>query len=289
MEWALVICIWAQFAAAMLLFGGGLFRLLLGGVATAIDHDLVRWLRGATFVACISALGWLSLEAANMGEGWSDATDPGAIVAVLRETSFGHVWTVRLVIALFLLPVAFAPVSRRAFRFGTALSALFLASLALTGHAVMDEGAAGILHPLNQMVHLLAGGAWIGSLLPLWLCLRLSADTDALAHLAVHRFAWLGYAAVALVLASGILNMWFVISGIGAIAATFYGHLLLIKLVLVGGMLALAVLNRFRLTPILKDTPPARTWLIRSVFAEILFAVGILAAASFLGTSVPSF
>jgi putative copper resistance protein D len=288
MEWALVICIWAQFAAAMLLFGGGLFRLLLGGAAAAIDPDLVRWLRGATFVALLSALGWLSLEAASMGEGRPDATDPVAIVAVLRETSFGHVWTARLVIALFLLPVAYAPVSRRAFRFGTGFSALFLASLALTGHAVMDEGAAGMLHPLNQMVHLLAGGAWIGSLLPLWLCLRWSADTDALAHLAVHRFAWLGYVAVALVLASGILNMWFVIGDIGAIAATFYGHLLLIKLALVGGMLALAVLNRFRIAPVLENTPPARAWLMWSVFAEIFLAVGVVAVASLLGATAPA-
>ena len=38
----IVFCIWAQFAAAMLLFGGGLFRLLLGGLAAAIDRDLVR-------------------------------------------------------------------------------------------------------------------------------------------------------------------------------------------------------------------------------------------------------
>lgn len=288
MQTALVICIWAQFAAAMLLFGGGLFRLLLGGLAAAIDRDLVRALRGATLVACLSALGWLMLEAANMGEGWSDAIDAATVEAVLRDTDFGHVWTARLVMALFLVAFAVAPASRRAFRFGTALSALFLASLALTGHAVMDEGVAGILHPLNQMAHLLAGGAWIGALLPLWLCLRRGVEADALTLLAVRRFAGLGYVSVAMVLASGVANTWFLIGGVNGLVATFYGRLLLVKLTLVVAMLALATLNRFRLAPDLEASPVSRAWLVRSVVAEILLAVGILAAASFLGTSAPT-
>jgi putative copper resistance protein D len=286
MEWALTTCIWAQFAAAMLLFGGGLFRLLLGEAAAALDPALVRWLRGATVVACVSALGWLALESASMGDGWVDAANPASIVAVLRETEFGHVWTVRLAVAVFLIAVALAPASRRAFRFGTAFAALFLASLALTGHAVMDEGVARILHPLNQVVHLLAGGAWIGALLPLWLCLR--RDPDALALLAVRRFARLGYAAVALVLASGVVNAWFLVDSVANLLDTTYGRLLLVKLALVAAMVALATINRFRLAPVLTENPSARAWLLRSVAAEIVLAVCILAAASLLGSSAPT-
>ncbi|HEX7775573.1 MAG TPA: copper homeostasis membrane protein CopD [Parvibaculum sp.] len=285
----LTICIWVQFAAAMLLFGGGLFRLLLGEAAAAIDAALVRWLRGAAVVACLSALGWLLLESANMGNGWPDAVNPASVAAVLRETEFGHVWIARLGLVLFLLAVALAPASRCAFRFGTGFAALFLASLALTGHAVMNAGVAVLLHPLNQAVHLLAGGAWIGALLPLWLCLRRGRGGDErLTHLAVRRFARLGYAAVALVLASGFVNVWFLVGSLHALEGTFYGHLLLVKLALVAAMLALAVLNRVRLAPRLAAGDMARLWLKRSVTAEILFAICILAAASFLGASAPA-
>jgi len=47
---------------------------------------------------------------------------------------------------------------------------LLLLSLGWVGHAVEGQGATKLVHEINQMLHLLAAGLWLGGLLPLaWL------------------------------------------------------------------------------------------------------------------------
>ncbi|HEY4344976.1 MAG TPA: copper homeostasis membrane protein CopD [Parvibaculum sp.] len=287
MEVALVLCATVQFATAMTLFGGSLFRLLLSR-ATALDAALVRCLRMAALFAWISAAGWLMLEAANFGTGWSDALNPSVLFAVVTDTYFGHLWAVRLTISLMLMLLVQALPSRSAYGVVTGLAAIFLGSLALTGHALMDNGW---LHPLSQMVHLLAGGAWIGALPPLIIALRqpVSAEGDALAVEATQLFAPLGSLAVAFVVASGLINGWLLVGGFSGLFFTTYGQVLLAKLALVGGMLICAAINRFRLAPGLALLREGRARLRRVVTIEIGLSLAVLGAASLLGTLQPVF
>ena len=89
----------------------------------------------------LSALARLALEGGEMGEGWSDAVDPGVIASVLTDTAFGHVWMARLATGLALaMLIAFAPKQRMA---AAVFSGLFLASLGLVDHASMRNGAIG--------------------------------------------------------------------------------------------------------------------------------------------------
>ena len=53
-----------------------------------------------------------------------------------------------------------------------ARSGLALLPLALSGHAAMEEGRTGLLHALNDMLHCLAAGFWLGSLPVFLLILR---------------------------------------------------------------------------------------------------------------------
>lgn len=285
MKTVLVFCASVQFVAAMVLFGGSLFRLLLNGAA-AIDAGLVRSLRIAAQLAWASAVGWLLLEAANFGSGWSDALNPSVLYAVVTDTYFGHLWAVRLTIAIMLMFVVQALPSRGAYGVVTGLAAVFLGSLALTGHALMDNG---LLHPLGQIVHLLAGGAWIGALLPLMLALW-QPDDEAGNRLAVDAtklFAPLGYLAVAFVLVSGLLNSWYLVSSFSGLIFTVYGQVLLAKLALVGGTLVCAAVNRFCLAQAF--TGKGRTRLRRVVTVETILALGVLGTASLLGTLQPMF
>jgi putative copper resistance protein D len=284
MEAALVLCASVQFAAAMALFGGGLFRLLLGN-AHALDATLSRCLRAAALIAWVSAIGWLLMEAANFGNGWADATNPSVLYSVITDTHFGHLWAVRLTISLILMFVAQGLPARSAYGLVTGLAAIFLGSLALTGHALMDDGW---LHPLNQTIHLLAGGAWIGALLPLMLALWQPHGKvgDALVMRATQLFAPLGYVAVALVLVTGIVNGWLLVGGFAGLFFTTYGQVLLAKLMLVGGMLICAAINRFRLAPGLAAV--GRSHLRRMVMIESALALGVLGAASLLGTLQPA-
>jgi len=67
----------------------------------------------------------------------------------------------KAVAALMLLAALLVP--RRSTAVAIA-SGLLLASLALTGHSVMQEGWLGIAHRFNDAIHVLTAGAcWAGS------------------------------------------------------------------------------------------------------------------------------
>ena len=152
----------------------------------------------------------------------------------------------------------------------------------------MEEGVGGFLHVANQIVHLLAGGAWIGALLPLWLTLHVARPgTIEMAAEAGRRFAFFGTVAVALVVASGIVDGLFLVGGVSDLVTTAYGLVLLAKLALVGGMLLCAALNRLVFVPKLTPETDALMWIRRSVTAEIGLGLMVLAAASLLGTMQP--
>src|SRR5699024_4184601 len=88
-------------------------------------------------------------------------------------------------------------------------SGLGLISLVLTGHASMHQGSLLAAHRANDALHVLAGGGWLGALLPLVPILRLldAPDVGGEALLALRRFSTVGHGAVALVILSGIVNM----------------------------------------------------------------------------------
>lgn len=280
MDSALILCKWVHYLTAMLLFGGSLFRLRLGSGAAAIDRALGRSLAVAAVGALLSTIFWLLLEAGNMGDGWADMLDPATVSAVVVDTSFGHVFAARLLLALIFLPVAM----KERWALLAPASGLFLASVALTGHAAMDEGTSGLIHQTSHAVHLLAGGAWLGALLPLRLVLRRTADDPLFAVEAGRRFSAIGYVAVTLVVASGLGNSWFLIGSLGELFTTSYGLALVAKLALIGGMLVCAALNRLIFLP-----RRAVDGLGKCVAAEFVLGAGVLAAASLLGTLPPPF
>src|ERR1700692_898370 len=101
-------------------------------IATSSNFLIVA----ASSLAVLSTLAWLPIEAAMIGEGWQSAVDRSTLSAILCDTAIGKAWLVRL--ALSLLLTAALP-WRSASTLRLVLSGLLLASLALTGHANMDE------------------------------------------------------------------------------------------------------------------------------------------------------
>jgi copper transport protein len=81
---------------------------------------------------------------------------------------------------------------------------------------------------------------------------------------------------------------WFQVRHPEALVTTDYGRLLLLKLGLVAGLLGLAALNRFRLTPALvRGDTGAAGRLGSSILAETGLVVAILLATAALGTTPP--
>ena len=257
----------------------------LGQAIAASSNFLIV---AAGSLALLSTLAWLPIEAAVIGDSWQSALDRGTLSALLCDTAMGKAWLVRLALSLLLTGALLwrsTPIVR------LALSGLLLASLALTGHANMDEGARGVLHILNDALHLLAGGAWLGSLLALPDCLARLRDpafcTEA--KTALRRFSSAGHLAVALAIATGIVNTVLVLGRWPTDFTSTYQMLLVAKIALVAGMTGLALVNRYIFVPRMVTEPDRAIIQIRNgTYAELALGASVLALVGFLGILDPT-
>jgi copper resistance protein D len=292
-----------QFAAVIVVFGCGAFRLYgLAVDTTTTSANLVTfdaWFWRVTIVGAIvtlvSGLSLLLAVTANMAGSAVAALDPDTICTVLFDTSFGRVWCWRLLFAFLLIGACLAPLARRMPAI-LVLSLLLLVSLGWVGHAVEGQGVVRLVHQINQMVHLLAAGLWLGGLVPLtWLLGRARSPSGAVwisvARDVVPRFSHMGYAAVALLAATGAINRLLLVGNVDSLAGTPYGRLLSLKILLFSVMLVLALINRFRLLPRLRREPPSSApiaALARSVLFEQALGFAVFAVVSVLGTWPPA-
>jgi copper transport protein len=163
--------------------------------------------------------------------------------------------------------------------FSRALSALAMAgvglSLAATGHAATAEPQA-LTRPAI-FVHGVGVAFWLGALAPLIAMLQ-QRPKEALP--VVHRFSNAAVPVVGLLVLAGLVLAVIQLESFHALVDTKYGIILSLKLGLVAGLLGLAALNRFRLSPaLMRDTKAARP-LARSIVAECVLAVVILAVVA---------
>lgn len=220
---------------------------------------------------------------------------------IASESAIGIAWLVRMAAMAIAVVAALAINHSSAARYVLLSSvSLAIATLVWTGHAGATEGWAGTAHRLSDMVHMLASAVWIGGIAAFaWMLFRpVTAQSGAhlaVAHRALDRFSQVGTIAVAVIVATGIVNCLAVVGfpHFTRLPLTDYGKLLILKLLLFAAMLALAALNRWRLTPALgvavhNDNPAsALTGLRRSLLAEGSAALAILAVVAWLGTLEP--
>lgn len=277
----LVLCRFVHFAAILTLIGAwGLRPLLLDRGHEVVQQRLDRVARRLPLVGLGSGLAWLLLISASMAGSWSAALNPATVALVLGKTFFGQVWTWHLALNLLLLGLLLTPLGRYLpLRLG--LAALLLATLAPVGHGAMFEGLKGQLLILNQIVHLSCVGLWLGGLLVLLMVLR---QPQSSMEPLLRRFSGVGYVLVAGLLASGLINVR-MLTGQWWPTPLFSGFalVLLVKALLVGGMLALALLNRLRI----RGCDQRLGSLRRSVGLEWSLGIAAVAAVALLGTLPP--
>jgi putative copper resistance protein D len=303
-EAGLITARFLHFAAVMALFGLALFPLYSypasGNPPLA---RLSRWLHTSlwcsAFLALASALAWGWLVIAAMTGTMTAGAD--SLLMVLRETGFGQVWVARLALVAGILTLMRRR-SNAQYPDWTImlLAALLLASLALIGHTQTNDGVLWVIHMIADGVHLLAAGAWSGGLLALAYLLMLARRCPSAEHAshtvaALVRFSGMGYAAVATLIGSGLVNAWVLVGSPERLITTQYGGLLLVKVCLFAGMLALAAQNRFRLIPVLQrckqGSMPAEAPLSvvrRNVLVEQTLGLVIVLIVGWLGTLPPA-
>jgi copper resistance protein D len=294
-----------QFAAVIVVFGCAAFRLYgLGGDAATITASALAafdtWFWRITAVtatvALLSALSLMLETTANMAGSPAAALDPNTIGKVLFGTGFGRVWCWHLLFAVLTIGVCLAPNLRWRMPAILVLALFLLLSLGWVGHAMEGQGATKLVHEINQMLHLVAAGLWLGGLLPLaWVLGRARSPSGtawiSVARDVVPRFSQMGYAAVAILALTGALNALLLVGSIHALMGTPYGRLLALKILLFLAMVTVALFNRFRLLPRLRREPqPSATIaaLTRSVLFEQGLGLAILAVVSVLGTWPPA-
>ena len=304
----LVVARFLHYAAVTTLAGVSFFPLY--AYAATESKELFRWRQGvllaAAVAALLSGLLWFVFSVANMSGTLAGIADREVLWTVLNETTFGSLWMARMLLAVILLSLTVVRRSSAATigqdLITSVLAAVLLASLAGTGHSQVEEGWASVIHVGSDAAHLLAAGAWLGGLVPLAYILVLHdrergrpAQRCDLNEI-LQRFSGMGYVAVATLVGSGLLNGWFLIGDVSGLFATPYGQLLIVKLVLFAGMLALAVSNRFWIVPSLTkartDEPNGSTaWTARlrnHVLSEQFLGLMVLLVVSVLGTMRPA-
>ena len=301
-----------HFAATLVAAGAVLFLVLIAEPAFGGAGDATRiaalvrarlrfivWL--GLVVAVISGVAWLFLTAAAMsGRPLAQVFAQGVLWTVLAQTNFGRDWLVRLVLA-GLLAAAFAPSLSapriKSVGFKTALvilAAALAGTLAWAGHAAGGVGREAIVHPSADVLHLVAAAAWVGALVPLALLLNACAQDNsalAIARNATLRFSTLGIASVGTLLVTGVINSWYLAGSIAALFGSDYGRLLLAKIALFLGMVAIAAVNRLRLTPrIVRDAQPAAALrhLRRNAVIEACAGALVIMIVGVLGTLPPA-
>jgi|GEM_PF-387514 len=156
---------------------------------------------------------------------------------------------------------------------------LFTLSFAVLGHVVNLSPVARIA----VMLHVGMVGLWIGSLYPLHALVSREPAAD------IQRlFALFGRAASVVLTVLGVAGVYlvwgFFSASHGGFFCSDYGRLLLLKVLLVGCLLLLAALNKFRLTPGL--TVDGKQPLGRSIVGEMLLAGLILGITATFTTVV---
>lgn len=276
LDLAIVAVRFASFGLAIAALGAAAFDTYAPGGPRAAAA-----VRAMSALLALSVLGYLTLlgrEAADVS--WPSPND---VAAIATSTRFGQALVVVLLAATVQAAMGMSP----GFRWvRLALAGAAIAPFAFVGHGADAAGLAGGVLLGLLAAHLLAIGVWLGAL-PWLLLAVMRRQPDRLALL--ERFGLVGGVCVLVVLGTGVGVLVFMMIAAGGNLGPGYVATLLAKLAFVFGLLCLAAINRFWLTPLLRRHPErARQALTRSIVTEQLVAVAALGFVALLGQLDPT-
>jgi putative copper export protein/mono/diheme cytochrome c family protein len=267
-------------AALVSLAGTLLYSLTLlpaGGEVTGLRSALHRLAGASILIALVAGIAWVILETAALADANSLAMTLQAVPKVALRTQFGHCMLARLALLVLMLLL------QRHVAVSLALAGVALALQPLLGHAGAIGGNAGIELSTMEALHLLAAGAWLGGLLPLFLAVRLLPNDAAVA--ACRGFTAIGLPSVLVLAATAVVQTATLMGSLPGLLGTPYGHVALVKLGLLLALLTLAAFNRFVFTEHLAfDGARGMRW---SIAAELAIGTLVIITAGFLASLTP--
>jgi copper transport protein len=245
----------ALFAALTVLLGALAFLVLLWPDGVRSPRVRALLLAGLVTAAAATLAGVPLQGAYATGRPLTSVLDPSLSGQVLT-TRFGLASAARLALLLVvaaglararragsLLQVAPRLLSpRQAALTGLAVAAGLLATVALVGHA--GTGPYRQLGLATDLVHLAAVSAWLGGLAVLAVAVLPGGPGPEDPGIVVGAFSQLAFTAVATIVGTGVVQSVRQVREVADLTTTSYGRLLLVKVALVAGMLALAAASR---------------------------------------------
>jgi putative copper resistance protein D len=224
----------------------------------------------------VEPLRYATFQLAIAEHDWSLAFGPD-LRSMAFQTPMGRAALVRLIAAAILL---FAHAS--SIRLGAAL--VMIGSFLIEGHTVSGDDVT-VLTTALLFLHIAAAHWWLGALYPLAALIR-RADAATLRS-AVESFGAWAFPIVAGLLIAGALLLGS-LTGWQLKPGSAYQQRFLVKIGLVGTILAIAAYNKLRLTPRLRQEPVRGGKLLRgSICIESLLALSILAATAWALSAPP--
>lgn len=248
-----------------------------------------RQVRLATAVFAAVGIVLTTVTMLRLAASFSDSAaffDTPTLQMLLTETAMG--WAaIGRISALLAVAVLALTSAKRIYPFLFAIIAVV--SLSWNGHGAMTDDALGWLHLVGNALHLLAAFGWIGAITAFLWAATLSKESSHDLAVRLERFAGVGTAFVAVLLATGIANTLFIVglNTLPTLLETTYGRLLVTKIGLFAAMLAAAAANRFWLTPRMIASPSLAA-VRTSLGAELILGIGVLAIVAWLGTLDPA-
>jgi putative copper resistance protein D len=268
---ALALARWFHEISLMALFGSAALQAMLG-----LRPAWAGLRQSTALVALSGALLWFFLTAIQMAGGLDDHL----LWLALTQSLFGQLFMARLVL-LLLLCLGLWRKWRESLL--ALLSGASLVLISVTSHAA-EASPAGFtaIGTISDGLHFLTGGFWIGGLAVL--ANLYGRGNPAFAN-AAGRFAQWGMIAVTGLILTGMLNAATIL--LGGRDAPLYLAVLGAKLVLVAIMVALALINHFRLLPRLSQRGTAEK-LAGNISMEFSLGLVVVGLAALLALLPPT-
>lgn len=240
-----VVSRWLLFAGLLTAVGAAFFRFAVGPVP-------LRVMLGAFLLVFLGVSGLLHDVPLSSRFG-------GTMAVVALVAAFGAVFASIAPMYPVLEPVVFG------------LAFVLLPGPSIAGHA-LDRGRSP-LEVVADVVHVAAASVWLGGLVALGLSLRTAGDHTA----TVRRFSNIALVSVAVLAATGVIRALAELDRVSQLWTTGYGRALIVKTLLLGALVVLGWINRYRLVPRMRVEG-----LRRNIAAELMLLAGLVVAVALL-------
>lgn len=208
----------------------------------------------------------------------------------IRLSLSGQMWIARLALGFVALMTLRLAVNPAAWLTTCALLGVAAqVTITRTSHtAAMD---AGWLPVASDLAHLFAGALWGGGLAALLIAmpcaLRNAPNTSTeMTRALIQRFSPLGIVGVALATATGIGLSSLHVADAEALRTSDYGRLILLKIILAAGAIALAAIHKFATWRRMRSLADVRRF-AGTLLSEFMLVIGVFTTAAVLASTSP--